>query len=158
MLLVVYLHGTDGSVTRVGSRPTEDPQPYCLVNIAHALAVTKAARVVPRRGQRLVVAVEDPIAPFEPIFQHAGPVIRHALSYAAERSQAPRLAPERRHAYQGQFDGLAQALEIMLNSADTEVEPGIAWPDLLPDGALEHTRRLLYTPDHADWLLGQPLS
>ena len=39
----------------------------------------------------------------------------------------PPSAPVWRHAYQGEFDGLAHALEILTAAEDTPVHPGIAW-------------------------------
>jgi hypothetical protein len=44
---------------------------------------------------------------------------------------------------QGKCDGLAHALDIMFNAADTQVAPGIAGKNQLPAGAVEHARQLM---------------
>jgi hypothetical protein len=85
-------------------------------------------------------------------YPHAGPAIRHALCAAADRVTSA-VNPVCRHAYQGEFDGLAHALEILTAAEDTPVHPGIAWLHLLPPTAVEHTRHILGTP-LADRLLG----
>ena len=88
-------------------------------------------------------------------YRHAGPVIRHALATAAYLSVTQH---QRRiqDLYQGKCDGLAHALEIMLNAADTQVAPGIAGRTQLPAGAVEHARRLMGR-DRADWLFGNDI-
>jgi hypothetical protein len=88
-------------------------------------------------------------------YPSAGPVIRYALCAAAHQSVTQH---QRRiqDLYQGKCDGLAHALEIMLNAADTQVAPGIAWKSQLPAGAVEHARRLMGR-DRADWLFGNDM-
>jgi hypothetical protein len=99
----------------------------------------------------VLVTVESPLSE-QHRYPNAGPVIRHALAAAAHLS-ATQHQLRIQDLYRGKCDGLAHALEIMLNAADTQVAPGIAGKDQLPAGAVEQTRRLVGR-DRADWLLG----
>jgi hypothetical protein len=88
-------------------------------------------------------------------YPNAGPVIRHALCAAAHLS-ATQHQRRIQDLYQGKCDGLAHALEIMFNAADTQVAPGIAGKNQLPAGAVEHARQLMGR-DRADWLFGNDI-
>ncbi len=141
MDLAVYLHRSNGTVTLLGRRPTEDPRPYSYPNLALSVAITRASKLVIGKDCRLVNAVEDPLDRRRPLYQQAAPTIRYALCVTAARAHQtlPYLPPR----YEGHVDGLAQALEIMLNAADTDPAPGIAWRDFLPSETLDQARRLL---------------
>jgi hypothetical protein len=99
----------------------------------------------------VLVTVESPLSE-QHRYPSAGPVIRHALAAAAHLS-ATQHQLQIQDLYRGKCDGLAHALEIMLNAADTQVAPGIAGKDQLPAGAVEQARRLVGR-DRADWLFG----
>lgn len=103
----------------------------------------------------MVTRVESLIGPFGPAYQYAAPSIRHALIYAADRATST-ADPTEYALNRGKFTGLALALEMMLDSDDTLVTPGISWPHLIPADALARTRRLLLPEDNADRLLGVP--
>ncbi|WP_028938006.1 hypothetical protein [Pseudonocardia spinosispora] len=151
----MYLDRPDGTVERLGDRPTDDPRPYGSTNLAHTNEIVRASRVLIGKDSRLETKVESLIGPFGPAYQYAAPAIRHAPVYTTGRATSAADPAERTYS-QGKFTGLAPALEIMLDSDDTLITPGISWPHLIPTDALEHARRLLFPADKADRLLGLP--